>query len=69
MNRTNSRAYFTLAIETFLDLPIVTDHFLCEWRMKKLLHVTSLVGVDRIIIFIDGLYIDVDEKFLCVHGI
>ena len=65
----NSQAYFTLAIEIFLDLPIVTDYFLCEYRVKELLHVSSLVGIDKVIVFIDGLYIDVDEKFLCVHGI
>ena len=69
VNITNSRAYFTLAIEIFLDLPIVTDYFLWEYRVKELLHVSNLVGIDKVIVFIDGLYIDVDEKFLCVHGI
>ena len=69
VNITNSRVYFTLAIEIFLDLSIVTDYLLCEYRVKELLHVSSLVGIDRVIVFIDGLYIDVDEKFLCVHGI
>jgi hypothetical protein len=69
MNITDSRAYFTFAIELFLYPPIVTGYFLFEWRVKKFLHVSSLVRVSGVIVFIDGLYIGVDEKSLCIHGI
>jgi hypothetical protein len=64
----NARADFTLAIEFLLYLPILTRYFLRKCRVKEFLHVSSLIHVARVFIFIDGSYIDVCEKPVCIHG-